>query len=199
MISTILAMAVFSFVMSFSPGPVNLISLSIGFNRGFKTALPFVSGATIGFTLLLFCIGLGLGSITKQFPVIFNVLSIVGSSFILYMGYKMSRSSSAIELEKDNLPSFLDGVLLQLLNPKAWAACLVGVTAFGAADDFSKLSLFTIIYFAICYVGIGSWAFIGGKIFQKLNSPSSVIIFNKVMGIGLILVGLFLLIQRFLQ
>lgn len=178
---------------SFSPGPVSLISLSIGLNRGFKTALPFVSGATIGFTFLLFCIGLGLGNVTRQFPVAMNVLSIAGAAFIIYMGYKMSRSKSALTLEDGGLPSFRDGVLLQLLNPKAWAACLAGVTAFSAADDLLKLSLFTTIYFAICYVGIGSWAFIGGKIFQKLTSPSGLVIFNRVMGVSLILVGLFLL------
>jgi len=197
MITTILSMSIFSFVMSFSPGPVNLISLSIGLNQGFKTALPFVSGATIGFTILLFCLGLGLGSFTQQFPVIMNLLSIVGATFIMYMGYKMTGSKSALKLEEGDFPTFLDGVLLQLLNPKAWAACLAGVAAFGASDNFYKLSLFTTIYFVICYFGIGSWAFIGGKIFQRLNSPSGLIMFNKVMGVGLILVGLFLLLQRF--
>lgn len=197
MITTIIAMSVFSFVMSFSPGPVNLISLSIGLNKGFKIAIPFVSGATIGFTLLLFSIGLGLGSFTKQFPVSMNILSIAGSIFIMYMGYKMSGSKSALKLEGNRSPTFLEGALLQLLNPKAWAACLAGITAFDAADDFPKLLLFTTIYFLICYVGIGSWAFVGGKIFHRLSSPSSLITFNKIMGIGLIFVGLYLLLQRF--
>jgi len=180
MFSTMFAMGIFSFVMSFSPGPVNLISMSIGINQGFKKALPFVSGATIGFTLLLFFIGLGLGKITVQFPIILNIFSFLGAAFIMYVGYKMSSSSATLELEEDQLPSFWDGALLQCLNPKAWTACLAGVAAFEVTDEFSRLALFTIIYFSICYIGIGSWAFIGGKILIRLNSPSGTQVIEKM-------------------
>jgi threonine/homoserine/homoserine lactone efflux protein len=63
--SVIFAMCLFSLSMSISPGPVNLITLSTGVNHGFKNAMPFVSGATLGFTLLLLMVGLGLGGLAS--------------------------------------------------------------------------------------------------------------------------------------
>ena len=74
-----LAMAVFSFVMSISPGPVNIITLSIGANSGFRSALPFVSGATVGFTLLLLLIGIGLGESVMSAPYFIDVISVIGT------------------------------------------------------------------------------------------------------------------------
>ena len=50
----IFAMCSFALSMSISPGPVNLVTLSSGINHGFLRTLPFVAGASIGFSLLLF-------------------------------------------------------------------------------------------------------------------------------------------------
>jgi threonine/homoserine/homoserine lactone efflux protein len=51
------AMLMFSLTMSISPGPVNMVIISS--SHGFRKTLPFVSGATIGFTLLLILVGFG--------------------------------------------------------------------------------------------------------------------------------------------
>ena len=55
----LLAMLSFSLVMSITPGPVNMIILSSGISYGVKRTIPYVSGATVGFTLLLLLIGFG--------------------------------------------------------------------------------------------------------------------------------------------
>ena len=87
-----------------------------------------------------------------------KTLSTSGASFIIYMAYKIYRSTASLELSNKNLPAFMDGVLLQILNPKAWAACLAGVSAFNTVGNFSELFLFITIYFVTCFVGISSWA-----------------------------------------
>ncbi|MCO1335598.1 hypothetical protein MO867_14765 [Microbulbifer sp. OS29] len=58
--SLFLAMFGFSLAMPITPGPVNMVIISSGVNHGFSRTLPFVSGATVGFTLLLSMIGFGL-------------------------------------------------------------------------------------------------------------------------------------------
>jgi threonine/homoserine/homoserine lactone efflux protein len=199
MVSLFLAMSAFSIVMSISPGPVNLISLTIGINSGFKSAVPFVLGATTGFTLLLFSVGVGFGEITLRFPIVTDVFSFVGAGFIVYMGILIIRSSSPLEQSDKNIPSFFDGFVLQWLNPKAWTACLAGVAAFEASADYSKLFQFTVIYFTFCFMGIGAWALSGEKLFMKLNTPSRLTIFNRIMGMSLILVAIFLSLQHFIQ
>ena len=55
-----LSMAAFALVSSITPGPVNIVALGAGARHGLAASMRHVSGATIGFTVLLLLIGLGL-------------------------------------------------------------------------------------------------------------------------------------------
>jgi len=139
--SVIFAMCLFSLSMSISPGPVNLITLSTGANHGFKNAMPFVSGATIGFTLLLLMVGLGIGGLASQNQVLLDLLGYGGAAFIYYMGYKIVLSKPEIQIQSKTRPVFYQGFLLQWLNPKAWIACISGISAFNLADSLPMLAI----------------------------------------------------------
>jgi len=181
-----LSMLLFSFSMSATPGPVNLITLSSGVNFGFKQTIPFVSGATIGFVLLLVAIGLGLGSVTNQFPILLNVFKYAGSAFVAYMGWSILRAKGKLNPNSESKPTFLQGALLQWLNPKAWIACLAGISAFNTSSSLQQLYLFACIYFVVCYFSIALWAFSGQKIQHLLAQPSYYRTFNQLMGSMLI-------------
>lgn len=192
--SVLIAMSVFSFSMSISPGPVNLIALASGLNYGFWRSVPFVSGATIGFTLLLFLIGLGIGTLPSNYTQSLEYLSYFGCGFILYMGVKIfSVNPREIKgAEFNDVPSFTQGIFMQWLNPKAWMACLAGCSAFNVYSSNEVLATFVGIYFLICYLGIGCWSFLGEKMSAYLKSRYSVSIFNKVMGGMLCLIAIYL-------
>jgi threonine/homoserine/homoserine lactone efflux protein len=194
--SALFAMALFSLVMSISPGPVNMITLSIGANNGFRNALPFVSGATVGFTLLLFLIGIGLGELVMKGPHFLEVISVVGTVLMCCIGYKIATSDGKIAMKEESLPDFRHGFLLQWLNPKAWAACLAGVAIFSSSDSNGPLYTFFCIYFVICFFGIGSWAVFGDKALVFLNNPKRMRAFNRIMGGTLVVVALFMLLQQ---
>lgn len=195
--SIILAMCLFSFSMSISPGPVNLITLSTGVNHGLRKAMPFVSGATVGFTLLLLMTGLGIGQLAAENKELMNILGYLGAGFIGYMGYKVATADPQLDVGKNKRPTFTQGFLLQWLNPKAWIACLSGVTAFNLTDTDSQLFVFVGLYFFICYSCISSWALMGDRISQVINSRSNLRIFNRVMGTVLIIVALYLLYLQY--
>ena len=95
------------------------------------------------------------------------------------------------------VPVFYQGFLLQWLNPKAWIACISGVSAFNLADSLPMLAIFVSLYFVICYASIASWALVGDKIKILLTKPEYLHIFNSVMGSALILVALNLLSLQF--
>ncbi|MFT4927000.1 MAG: threonine/homoserine/homoserine lactone efflux protein [Phenylobacterium sp.] len=200
MLSIIFAMCLFALSMSISPGPVNLITLSAGLNHGFKRAMPFVSGATVGFTVLLLLTGLGIGSFATENPQLLTGLGYVGTAFIGYMGIKIATSTPHIDISNDtsnqtsktSAPTFIHGFMLTWINPKAWIASLAGISAFGLADSGAKLALFVILYFIICYACISCWALLGSKISMAFAKPKNLRIFNRLMGGLLILVALFL-------
>ncbi len=193
--SLILAMCAFALAMSISPGPVNIITLSSGANHGIARTLPFVSGATVGFTSLLAILGFGAAQAIEHYPRVMDLLGLCGTLFIFYMAYKIATAKGNLALEKRLSPSFLDGALLQWLNPKAWVACLSGVAAFTTQGEYSGLILFCVLYFFICYFGIAFWAVIGTQAKRLIHDERQMRQFNAVMGGGLALVGVYLLIS----
>jgi threonine/homoserine/homoserine lactone efflux protein len=192
--AAVLAMCGFALVMSVSPGPVNIITLTSGLNNGLGRTLPFVSGATVGFTALLALIGLGLSGLIRAYPGALEVLKYVGTGFILYMAVKMVRADPTVSMIERARPGFVDGVLLQWLNPKAWLACLSGVAAFTAGGGADALLLFCGLYFVICYAGISFWAVLGDQAKRLIRNPRQMKIFNCAMGGLLILTAGYLFV-----
>ncbi len=195
-ITTLLAIFSFSIVMSISPGPVNMIIVTSGINNGFKRTLPFISGATIGFTLLLFLIAIGLKSVITLNTNLLFYLEIFAYSFIIYMGYKIATSVSDINIEnKENkIPKFYEGFLLQWLNPKAWIASLSGVSMFVSNDK--TLFIFVLIYFIVCYLCLSFWGVLGQKLTIFLSTSFRLKVFNISMGFVLIFSALVLIIRH---
>ncbi|PYE49059.1 LysE family translocator [Paenibacillus barcinonensis] len=195
--SLFIAMCFFSLSMSISPGPVNITILSSGVNYGFKHSLPFVSGSTVGFTFLLTAVGLGVSNLVAQVPIFYELLRYIGTGYMSYIGYKIMVSHTEIELKEEQLPRFRHGFLMQWLNPKAWIACLSGVSAFGLNTSYSMLLVFVCIYFLICYLSLASWALLGSKLQFLMKVKNGIKVFNLVMGGSLIIVAIFLLFSNY--
>jgi threonine/homoserine/homoserine lactone efflux protein len=81
-----LSMAAFALAASITPGPVNIVALSAGAQFGFNATLRHVSGATLGFTLLLILLGLGLNTLLVLWPVLTQVIQWVGIAFFVVYG-----------------------------------------------------------------------------------------------------------------
>jgi threonine/homoserine/homoserine lactone efflux protein len=184
--------------MSISPGPVNMLALSSGVHLGFRRAMGFVSGATIGFSLLLLAIGLGLSNLVDPSSAHFKLLKFAGLGFIAWIGFRISTSTPETggnqqedtqnESGREGTGAFWHGFLLQWLNPKAWLACIAGIAAFGVSS-LHELLVFTGIYFCICYPSIAAWALLGNRLQQWIQSARNMRRFNLIMGLSLILVA----------
>ncbi|WP_434632524.1 LysE family translocator [Chromobacterium sp. CV08] len=187
MINLLIAMMVFSLTMSISPGPVNMVIVSSGANHGVRRTIPFVSGATIGFTLLLIFVGFWFQQMISAYPSFLMYLELAGSAFIIYVGYKIAMSSPEISLDKRAIPTFSQGFLLQWLNPKAWISCASGVVLFSSPSSHKPLIAFVVIYFLICYLSLAAWAVLGDRVSVLLNTRTRIRAFNMLMGGMLIL------------
>lgn len=191
--SLMFAMLMFSLTMSISPGPVNMVIISSGASHGFRKTLPFVSGATIGFTLLLILVGFGFYAVIETYPLFFKYLNVAGSAFIIYVGYKIAASRPELALKKAEIPGFVQGFLLQWLNPKAWIACASGVALFSDSSTHTMLITFIIIYFSVCYISLAAWAILGNKVSTLLSSAQRIRVFNVLMGGLLIMTACYML------
>lgn len=193
--TVLLSMAAFALASSISPGPVNVVALSTGAQHGFAASMRHVTGATVGFALLLLLIGLGLHELLAHFPNLIEIVKLAGVGFLLYMAYKLAVDDGKLGADKPTRgPSFAYGAAMQWLNPKAWLASLAGMGAYAADGDGRLVWQFTVVYFVVCYLSIASWAYAGTFLRRYLQEPKRVRLFNRAMATLLAASALYLLI-----
>jgi threonine/homoserine/homoserine lactone efflux protein len=191
----LLSMAAFALVSSITPGPVNIVALSSGARHGLRASLRHVTGATVGFSLLLLLIGLGLHGLLARWPSLGTTIQWAGIAFLLFMAYKLAVDDGDIRTaDAASGPSFLSGAAMQWLNPKAWLASLAGMGAYAADGDGVQVWRFTAIYFIVCYLSIACWAYAGTFLRHYLRDAGRVRLFNRAMavllaGSALLLIG----------
>lgn len=196
-ITIFLAMLSFALAMSVSPGPVNMMIVSSGINNGFLRSFAFISGATIGFTLLLIFVAFGFSAVLLDYPLFLKYLGFIGALFIIYMGYKIATSIPNMQIkDTGEQPKFFEGFLLQWLNPKAWIASISGVSMFSISEN--SLIVFVLIYFVVCYSCLCMWGFLGEKARMLLNTEFRLKVFNRSMGTILIISALTLISINFM-
>ncbi|NML33470.1 LysE family translocator [Paraburkholderia antibiotica] len=194
--TALLSMAAFALACSISPGPVNVVALSAGAQHGLAASLRHVTGATVGFTLLLLLIGLGLHELLARFPDLIAIVRWVGVGFLLYMAYKLAVDNGRLSADKPARgPSFAHGAAMQWLNPKAWLASLAGMGAYAGNGDGRIVWQFAALYFVICYLSIASWAYAGTFLRKYLREAKRVRVFNRVMAALLAVSAMYLLME----
>lgn len=180
--SILLSMSAFALAASISPGPVNIVALSAGAQYGFAASMRHVTGATVGFTLLLLLIGLGMHELLAKWPQLTAIIQWVGVAFLLYMAYRLAIDDGKLTTGNSSKgPSYLYGAAMQWLNPKAWLASLAGMGLFAANGDSLLIWQLATVYFVICYVSIASWAYAGTFLRKYLQDPRRVRFFNRTM------------------
>ncbi|MCW2293271.1 threonine/homoserine/homoserine lactone efflux protein [Pseudomonas sp. BIGb0408] len=173
--SLFLSMAAFALAASISPGPVNLLSLSTGARHGLRAALRHVAGATLGFTLLLVLIGMGLHELLSLLAGLTVAIQWAGVAFLFYLAWRLAADDGALQAgEGAPVASFMHGALMQWLNPKAWLAAIAGMGAFVADGEALLVWQFAAIYCVVCYLSLACWAYAGTCLQPYLQAPQRV-------------------------
>lgn len=182
--SLIFSMAAFALAASISPGPVNIVALSSGARYGFLASMRHVTGATVGFCLLLLLTGLGMHELLASWPQLTNAIRWGGAGFLLFMAYRLASDPGNLEAGGSvKRPSVAYGAAMQWLNPKAWLAAVAGMGTYASNGDSAAVWQFTCVYFVICYVSIASWAWAGTFLQQYLRDARRVRMFNLAMAV----------------
>ena len=189
-INIILAIWSFAFVTSISPGPGNFLLLASGANFGFLRSLPLILGISTGFLSMVFLVGVGLGAILENNPIVYQFLRVVCGVYILWLAFKIAKSRAMSSDEQENISKpigYFQAAMLQWVNPKAWTVALLLTVAYGSANNFLGNLLLLIGLFAIINIpSISIWALSGSALRKFLSNEKRVIIFNLIMAFLLV-------------
>ncbi|CAB3915832.1 LysE family translocator [Achromobacter mucicolens] len=182
-------LALFALVSSITPGPNNVMLASSGLNFGFRRSVPHLLGVNLGFTLMIFLVGVGLGSVFQQTPALYTVLKYAGAAYLLYLAWKIANSGPLDEGEARGKPfTFLQAAAFQWVNPKAWVMA-VGVVATYTPQNgfFANLVIATLVCGIVNLPSIGIWVTFGTALRRVLHRPAAIRAFN--VGMALLLVA----------
>ena len=187
--SQIAAIIFFTISTKFTPGPNSILLISSALNFGFKKSLPLISGYCIGFSMMIFIIGLTLSNFLKAMPLLLTYLKYLGTAYFVYLALNMIFSSSSNSKLMPKPLSFLSSMLIQWLNTKAWLSCISISSIFilNTAHMLSNLVFLVIIYFIVTLLSAIFWS-AGGYFLKKLISNQKILrVFNIAMAIILLL------------
>jgi threonine/homoserine/homoserine lactone efflux protein len=184
-----LSVILFCLVTSVTPGPNNIMLMSSGLNHGVLKTVPHISGIIVGFPLMVAALGFGLGTIFQNYPVIHQVIKIVGISYLLFLAWKIANTTRANAGNHLREPlTFMQAAVFQWLNPKAWVIAIGAIAAFTTVGNFEVQVI--IIVFTYLFVGsfsMGLWLLMGASLQKILRSQKQLQIFNITMAILLVL------------
>jgi threonine/homoserine/homoserine lactone efflux protein len=191
-IEIIMALTLFAFASSISPGPNNLMLMSSGANFGFRKTLPHMLGVGLGFTLMVALVGVGIMQVFDLYPSSYLILKWCSVVYLIYLSYKVATASAPEKNESNKTKpfSFIQAVLFQWVNPKAWTMALTSIGIYAPQRDISSVILVALIFGAVNLPSISVWVVIGQKLQKILSSVKRLRIFNAVMA-ALLLASLY--------
>ena len=178
----------FMFVAAFTPGPNNLLSSYSGFNFGIKKSLPLICGVTFGFPILLIVINSGLIIFFKKFPILQEIIKIIGLGFILYFAYKIAFNKNNKEQKTKNPIKFFNMLFFQFINPKAVLFAIIVVSTFINTNEsfFRDTTIVVGVALIFSFVSILSWCLLGKFLRRFATNKKFIQTFNYVMSFFLI-------------
>lgn len=191
-------MLIFTLPVSFLPGPNNLLSAVHSSKFGFNKTLPLISGMVIGWFLLGVVVGFGALFIEKD-STLLTALTYIGVSYMIYLSYKITFS---LNTEDSNISSeelgINTGIILQIVNGKAFIHLLILMTVFGTAfgTDIMGKMIIALLNVSIKLMGWITWALFGSALKIKFNDARSGVLINRAFGFSLFCVAIWIAIPR---
>lgn len=184
-----LAVFIFGLSAGITPGPNNIILMTSGMNFGIKKSIPHVLGVTFGFPIMVILIGLGFSIVFEQYPILHEVIKVLGVVYLLYLSWLIaSASPDTLEGEKSKPFTFLQAALFQWVNPKAWVVATSSISAYTVLNDniyWQILMIAGVFFFAALFTA-STWLVFGKGIKQILQSAKQQRAFNIAMALLLV-------------
>ncbi|BDB19985.1 threonine transporter RhtB [Pseudomonas sp. CYM-20-01] len=198
-LSSFLYFLLFCATITFSPGPMTLLLLSLGLRDGLRRSIPAQIGASVSYLISILIFAVGFSELIKGNLAITQGIQLVGVAYILYLAYKQWTSSNLV-LDRAGAVEgarslFGKGLLTGFSNPKAiimFSAVFpqfAGVGGHSSAVDIGILGLtFLLLQFASGCL----YCYFGQRIKHVLENPRRRVLLQRITAVLLLCVALML-------
>jgi threonine/homoserine/homoserine lactone efflux protein len=194
--------ALTAFAIIVIPGPSVMFIVARGISLGKRAAVLSVLGNNLGAFVSVILVSIGIGPIIQRSQLAFILVSILGGSYLIYLGFKTirDRNNKVVEiLSKKNYAGYLqivkEGFTVGALNPKTlvfFAAVLPQFVERGA-DDVPvpiQLLILGLIFWIIAFISDSTWGLSAGAARAWLaTKPDRISNMTAMGGIVIMILG----------
>lgn len=183
--------------VAFSPGLIIALIINESVQKGRKNGIQVALGSALGALIITLISAFTISYIFNLVPQFLTVIYIVGTIYIVYKGVSIFNSKIKDEIKENLQQSFIAGLKLNLVNPKMWLFYLTILPVFisNEIDVLNKLIILGLLTVLINLFADISYAYLSNFFFQSSSIKTKQLI-NKISGITLIALGLYIAISR---
>jgi len=188
MSTNLFSLLAFILISTFTPGPSNIASASMGVLHGYKHTLKYQVGLAAGVFLVMLLSGWISITLLQIVPALEPALRYIGAGYMLYLALGILKASY-IFTEKDVKPlGFVHGVMLQILNPKLffYAFTLFSVFLISITGNLTLLLIAAAFLSAISFGATSVWALFGAAIKTYLHHLRVKAVINGIFALLLV-------------
>ena len=177
---------IYCFITAYSPGANNLLSMSNAMRLGFSRSIRFNFGITAGFSIVMALCTIFSAALYSLLPKVKIVMQVLGAAYMLYLAWKVWRSTGDLNNGTGKEASFLSGMILQFANPKIYIYAITAMSRYilPVYQSFGALCGFTVLLSVIGASGTYVWALFGAAFCKFFSMHARMV--NFVMAILLV-------------
>ena len=177
------AFLTFTCITAFTPGPNNILSLSVSSRFGIRGSFRALAGIGTGILCIMVLCGIVSYSASTASDTYIAVMRYFGCAYIVWLSWKVATASPDSNSKGGGKVSFFSGIILQFVNVKIM---IYGLTAFSGFVLPYYDSLWAVLGFALILTAIGNagnyvWALIGASLQRFLLLHGRIA--NVIMGV----------------
>ena len=178
----------FVLITTFTPGPANISSASMGVLHGYRGSLRFLLGLVSGLFTIMLLSGLISGTLLHFFPALEPILRYLGAAYIFYLAFSILKASYTFEAGDVKPMGYFHGLVLNISNPKllVYAFTLFSTFLAPIAGNISLLIWAVPILALTAFCVVSTWALFGTVIKNYLHSPQAKKTVNIVLSLFLV-------------
>ena len=197
--TVLLPFLIIQFSVAFSPGLIIALVVNQSVQNSRRKGIEVGIGAAVGAIGITLVSAIVVSLLVNTVPVMINIIYFIGSIYIIFKGYQTIRSDTGTQKKIAGNSAFLSGFQVNLLNPKMWVFYLTVLPIYMSDETsyFVSLIYLGLITLVINFVADITYAFTSDYFFKNSSEKTKSLI-NKVSGISLLLIGLYLFVSKFI-
>ena len=197
--TVLLPFLIIQFSVAFSPGLIIALVVNQSVQNSRRKGIEVGIGAAVGAIGITLVSAIVVSLLVNTVPVMINIIYFIGSIYIIFKGYQTIRSDTGTQKEIAGNSAFLSGFQVNLLNPKMWVFYLTVLPIYMSDETsyFVSLIYLGLITLVINFIADITYAFTSDYFFKNSSDKTKSLI-NKVSGISLLLIGIYLFVSKFI-